>query len=68
MRFKNLQGDFAFKALYKEYPEGREWILSKCYYFNHKDIKNAFMFNEVIWPVEVIDGEIVRVMDQEELE
>jgi hypothetical protein len=81
VRFKNLQGDFAFKVLYKTstsklYEQDGvsycaqiySWYISDGYFFSQKEIKECYGEQEVVWPVEVVEGNVVRVMDQEELE
>lgn len=57
--------DCAFKALIKN---GNGWKLTPEYYFNQKEVMHFNEGLEVIWPVSVLDGDIIEVPNQEELE
>ena len=56
--------EYAFKALWKS-DEG--WKLTKQYYFNQAEVMRFLEGYESIWPVEVLEGEIVNVLKDEEL-
>ncbi len=67
MRLGHIPGDHAFKALYREHSDLKEWILSKSYFLTQKEVTEFFGTNEVIWPVEVLDNDVVYIPDQSEL-
>ncbi len=67
--------DCAFKALYRTLPY-HPWEFCIGHFFTQKDVmtwiesQKAMGFEqfEMIWPVSVIDGDIVEVPNQEELQ
>ncbi len=54
----------AFKALIKT---GNGWKLTPEYFFTQKEVMHFCEGLETIWPVSLIDGDIVEVPTQEEL-
>lgn len=75
MKFNSVPGEFAFKALYRFYKNS-PWELTATYFCNQKEV-TAFAESqkrylgceyEIIWPVEVQDGQIIYIPDQSELE
>ncbi len=64
MKLPGLKGDYAFKALLKN---GNGWKLTKEYFFTQTEVMHFNEGYETIWPVEVQDGQIVYVPEQEEL-
>lgn len=65
MKFKHTNGEYAFKALYKTI---NGWELSKQWFFTAQEVVNHPNYLQVVWPVEIQDGQIVYVPSQEELE
>lgn len=60
MKIDNLDGEFAFKALFKT---NNGWELSDNFY-----LENLLPINkEVKWPVEIYDNGTIHIISKEEL-
>lgn len=56
--------EHAFKALIKT---GNGWKLSHEYFFNQKEVMHFCEGLEVIWPVSMIEGDIIEVPSEGDL-
>ena len=68
MFINGVPGRHAFKALYND--QGA-WLLTDSYFFDLTEVQKFFadrVPTHFLWPVEVVDGQIVYVPDRSEYE
>lgn len=65
MKIKGMSGEFAFKALIRQYGSNDSWRLTEGYFFEKPVYIEGCAFR---WPVEIDEHGVAYVPSQEELQ